>query len=158
MVLVGHYLAHALHVGGAVGAQLAALLAPGAAEDGLGSNSRSGRTLPPAVMAVLPVDASPMSVAQPPVRSASDVTPPKQSAISPQAADAWATTLADDAKTGRLPYAPRERASLAHVSAELDSQMDLGASHFAAEDARDAIFAGGTDLLSWPRMRAYWAM
>ena len=103
--------------GGTAGAQLAALSAPGAAQEGLGRNSLAGQMLPPAVMAVPPVDASPMSVAQQPVRSASDVTPPKRPGISPQAADAWATTLAANSGTGRLPYAPRARASLADVSA-----------------------------------------
>lgn len=141
--------------GASAGAQLAALLAPGAAQEGLGSNSSSDRMLPLAAMAVPPVDATRMSVARPPMRFVSVVTPPTLPAISPQAADAWATTLAANAGTGRLPYAPRPRASLADVSADLRSATDLGASRFAAEDARDVVFAEDNDRSSLSHIRAY---
>ena len=141
--------------GGTAGAQLAELSAPGAAQDGLGINSPTGRMLPPSVMAVPPVDASPTSAARPPTRSASIVTPPTLPAISPYAADAWATTQADDAGAGRLPYAPRARATLADVSVRLRSTMDLRPSRFAAGDARDALFAEDNHLLSSSRVSAY---
>ena len=92
------------------------------------------------------------------MRFAAGIYPPMPSAISPQAADVWATNVAADARNGRLPYAPRERGSLAGISAELHSPVDLRASRFAAEDARDLVFAEQDDLLSYSRMRACRAM